>query len=76
MAEFALYLPENAKWGDAFIPTDRTETEWGTGTFSFTSCGSGHIALAPNEVMQGNGFTSLEYDINRDILITAVTCPK
>lgn len=76
MAEFTLYLPENAKWGDAFNPADRTETEWGTGTFSFTSCGSGHIALAPNDVMQGNGFTSLEYDINRDILVTAVTCPK
>ncbi len=75
-AQFTLFLPEGAKWGDAFNPLDRNETEWGTGTFSFTSCGSGHIALAPNGVMQGNGFTALEYDINRDILIPDVTCPK
>ncbi len=75
-AQFTLYLPEGAKWGDAFNPADRIETEWGTGTFSFTSCGSGHIALAPNGVMQANGFTTLQYDINRDILIPAVTCPK
>ena len=75
-AQFTLFLPEGAKWGAAFNPADRNETEWGTGTFSFTSCGSGHIALAPNAVMLANGFTALEYDINRDLLIPAVTCPK
>jgi mono/diheme cytochrome c family protein len=74
-AEFELFIPQGAMWGAAFDPDDRTEVPWGTGTFSFTSCGAGHISLAPNEVMQTNGFTNLEYDIQRDILIPGIECP-
>ena len=74
-AEFELFIPQGAMWGAAFDPDDRTEVPWGSGTFSFTSCGAGHIALAPNEVMQANGFTDLEYDIQRDILIPGIECP-
>ncbi len=74
-AEFELFQPEGAMWGAAFVPGDRTEVPWGTGTFSFSSCGSGHISLMPNGVMQGNGFTNLEYDINRDLLIPGIACP-
>jgi hypothetical protein len=70
-----LFIPAGAMWGAAFNPADRTETAWGSGTFSFLSCGSGHIALAPNQAMLDNGFTSLEYDINRDLLIPGITCP-
>ncbi len=70
-----LLIPAGAKWGAAFNPADRTETAWGSGTFSFTSCGAGHISLTPNAVMLGNGFTSLEYDINRDLLIPGIECP-
>ncbi len=70
-----LLMPEGAKWGADFVPDDRTEIPWGSGTFSFTSCGAGHIALEPNEVMQANGFTNLEYDINRELLIPAIECP-
>ncbi len=75
MAQIDLVIPEGAMWGAAFQPGDRTETPWGTGTFSFTSCGAGHIALVPNAVMLGNGFTAIEYDINRDLLIPGVECP-
>ena len=32
-------------WGAAFNPDDNTETPWGVGTFTFTSCGAGNIAL-------------------------------
>ena len=75
-AEVALLMPEGAKWGAAYNPDDSDEIPWGTGTFTFTSCGAGHINLVPNEMMQNNSFTSLEYDINRDILMPGVTCPK
>jgi mono/diheme cytochrome c family protein len=74
-AEIALLMPEGAKWGAAYNPDDSDEIPWGTGTFSFTSCGAGHIALVPNEVMLNNGFTSIEYDINRDILMPGIKCP-
>jgi len=74
-AEIALLIPEGAKWGGAYNPDDSDEIPWGTGTFTFTSCGAGHIALVPNEVMINNGFTSLEYDIKRDILTPGIECP-
>ena len=74
-SEMALLIPEGAKWGAAYNPADSDEIPWGTGTFRFTSCGAGHITLVPNEVMQNNGFTNLEYDIKRDILIPGIECP-
>jgi len=70
-----LLMPEGAKWGDAFNPADNTEVPWGSGTFTFTSCASGHIAVAPNADMQALGFTDLEYDINRDLTIPGIQCP-
>ena len=75
MAEIDLFIPEGAMWGAAFNPDDRTETPWGTGTFSFTSCGAGHISLMPNAEMQNRFFTDLEYDINRELLIPGIECP-
>lgn len=68
-------IPEGTMWGAAFNPANLTRTARGTGTFSFTSCGAGHIALFPNEVMLANGFTSLEYDIKRDLLTPGIECP-
>jgi mono/diheme cytochrome c family protein len=74
-AEIALLIPEGAMWGADYNPDDSDETPWGTGTFTFTSCGAGHVVLVPNEVMLNNGFTNLEYDIQRDILIPGIECP-
>jgi cytochrome c2 len=74
-AEVTLVMPAGAMWGDDFDPGDRVETPWGTGTFTFSSCGSGRMILAPNAEMQNNFFTDLEYDINRDILIPGIECP-
>lgn len=74
-AQIDLFIPEGAMWGAAFDPDDRTEIPWGTGTFSFTSCGAGHISLMPNTEMQNRFFTNLEYDINREILIPGIECP-
>jgi len=75
-ATITMTIPEGAMWGTDFYPTDSTVTPWGTGTFTFTSCGAGNVALVPNVDMQGRGFTDLSYDINRDILIPGITCPK
>ena len=71
-----LNIPSGAMWGSAFNPDDNTETPWGIGIFTFTSCGVGNIALAPNLDMQNNFFTDLAYPINRDILVPDITCPK
>ena len=71
-----LAIPSGAMWGADFDPADNTETPWGTGTFTFTSCGAGNVALVPNMEMQNNFFTDLSYAIMRDILIPDVTCPK
>ena len=68
-------MPEGAMWGAAFNPDDREETPWGTGTFSFSSCAAGRIKFAPNMDMQNRDFMSLEYGINREILIPGVACP-
>jgi len=71
-----LAIPSGAMWGAVFNPDDNTETPWGTGTFTFTTCGSGNIALVPNMEMRNAFFTDLAYAINRDILVPDVTCPK
>ena len=71
-----LMIPSGAKWGADFNPDDNIETPWGTGTFTFTSCAGGNIALVPNTEMQNNFFTDLSYDINRDILVPDITCPN
>lgn len=72
--EVTLKIPGGGVWGDDFVPGDVTRPEWGTGTFTFTSCGAGHVSLKPNMDMMG--FSDLEYDINRDILIPGVKCPN
>lgn len=63
-----------AMWGGGMHPGDVVRTTWGTGTFTFSSCDAGHISLTPDMGMMG--FTDLEYDINRDLLIPGVTCPN
>jgi len=76
-AEITLTIPEGAMWGADFDPADVPipRQEWGTGTITFTSCGAGDIALVPNAMMQGRGFTDLAYNINRDLVDPGVACP-
>ena len=75
-ANVDLFKPDSAMWGADFNPGDRVEVPWGTGTFTFTSCVSGHIALVPNANMQANGFTNLEYDITREGIVDyLIECP-
>ncbi len=77
IAEIVLEFPEGAYWGADFDPNDVPDPRpiWGTGMFTFSSCGSGSVSLVPNMEMQSRGFTDLSYAINRDLLITGVECP-
>ena len=68
-------MPVGAKWGTEFDPLEVNRVPWGTGTFTFTSCVAGHVSFAPNAEMQALGFTNLEYDLNRDILVYGIQCP-
>jgi len=74
-ATVPLEITQGAKWGADFIPADVVRTPWGTVTFTFSSCEAAHVAFEPNVDMQALGFTNLEYDINRDILIPGIQCP-
>jgi len=67
-------IPGGGMWGQG-RPDGGDPTEWGTGTFTFTSCGAGNISLEPNSEMVGMNFTNLEYEINRSLLIPGVKCP-
>ena len=73
-ATFDITIPSDGKWGMG-RPDAGDATPWGTGTFTFTSCGAGHISLKPNNDMGMMGFTDLEYEINRSLLIPGVKCP-
>jgi mono/diheme cytochrome c family protein len=68
-------IPDGAMWGADFDPDDVVHTAWGTGTFTFSSCGLGNIALVPNAEMLASGFTNLEYAIDRSLLVPGVSCP-
>ncbi len=72
-ATFDMVITEGAMWGGDFNPDDVVRTTWGTATYTFTSCGAGHISLTPDASQ--TGFTELEYDINRELLIPGVKCP-
>jgi len=77
MADVVVSITDGRFWGDAFDPTDGTTNEWGSGTFTFTSCTSGDVSLMPNEAMQGLGFTDLAFDLIRfdDFVISGIACP-
>ena len=69
-----VFMPEGGQWGDAFVPGDVTATPWGSGSFTFPTCGNGSFSIMPNATMQGMGFTDLAYDITRT-LESGITCP-
>jgi mono/diheme cytochrome c family protein len=73
-ATLNMTIPGGGMWGEG-RPDAGDPTEWGTGTFTFSSCGAGHISLEPNTEMVAMDFTALEYDINRSLLIPGVKCP-
>ena len=70
-------MPEGALWGEDFNPADLPDprTPWGTATFRFISCGADQVSLVPNTDMLHTGFTDLQYEINRDLLIPGIVGP-
>ena len=70
-----LFFGEDNFWGDELVSGGTSNTPWGNITFSFSSCTEGHVALIPDLEMQGRGFTSLEYDVKRDLLLHDA-CPS
>lgn len=73
-AEVEVFITEGGMWGDNFDPADINETQWGTGTFTASSCDSMHMSLIPNAEFQAEGFTDLEYDLIR-LTTPVVSCP-
>jgi hypothetical protein len=71
-----VFITEGRLWGDAYVPTDGSTPQWGTGTFTFPSCAAGSFTLMPNATYMAEGFTDIGYDLNRDLLATpGVACP-
>jgi cytochrome c553 len=70
-----VFITNGAMWGAGFDPADVNLVPWGTGTFSFPGCSAGTVALAPNDDMQGIGFTDLTYGLTRDLLVSGIACP-
>ena len=72
-----LAVPEGAKWGPDFDPSDlpSPHTPWGTAELMFGTCGTGTFVATPNSEMQTLGYVEYGYDLNRDITIPGVACP-
>lgn len=73
-ADVDVFITEGGLWGGAFDPDLVNETQWGTGSFSFSSCNGAHVSLSPNAQYQGLGYTNLAYDLKRNT-IPAAPCP-
>lgn len=69
-----VFMPEGGQWGDAFVPGDVTAVPWGSGSFTFPTCGDGSFSIMPNAVKQAEGFTDLAYGITRT-LESGISCP-
>ncbi len=71
--ELTMTIPEGGAWGGDFEAGNVVRTVWGTGLFTFGSCGAGHMLLTPEVGMMN--FAVLEYDLNRDLTIPGIVCP-
>jgi hypothetical protein len=67
-------IASGRKWGESGNPADFTEV-FGTGTFTFPACDTGSFTIMPNAEYVGLGFTSIGYDLSRDITEYKIACP-
>ncbi|MEE4216792.1 MAG: hypothetical protein V2I48_04235 [Xanthomonadales bacterium] len=70
-----VFITEGAKWGSEFSPNDVVRVPFGSGTFSFSTCTMGNVAILPNQDFQAAGFTNMSYDLNR-LLEAGISCPS
>lgn len=73
-AEVDVFITEGGMWGDNFDPALVIESQWGTGTFTASSCGAMHMSLKPNAGYMALGYTDLEYNLIR-LTTPAIACP-
>ena len=73
--EVEVFITDGGQWGDDFDPALVNESQWGTGTFTASSCTAIHMALMPNAEFQGMGYTDLSYDMVR-LTTPAIPCPS
>ncbi len=62
-------------WGGAMDPADVMRDPFGTLTVEFPDCFAGSMALDVNESYEAMGFTDIDYDLARDLLVPGVACP-
>jgi len=74
-SELTVFISEGRMWGEGSNTSDFTE-EFGTATFTFPACDIGSFTMTPNAKFMGEGFTSIGYDLSRDILTYKVACPS
>jgi predicted CXXCH cytochrome family protein len=72
--EVDVFITEGGLWGDDYDPSLVVESEWGSGTFTASSCEAMHMSLMPNAQFQGMGYTDLMYDLMR-LTTPAAPCP-
>jgi hypothetical protein len=73
-ADVDVFITAGGLWGNDYDPALVSESPWGTGTFTASSCDAMHMALMPNAQFQGMGYTNLMYDLIR-LTTPSVPCP-
>ncbi|MEE8495725.1 MAG: hypothetical protein V3S21_04535 [Xanthomonadales bacterium] len=68
-------ITDGPMWGDDYDSADVNLTQWGTGTFTFTSCGAASVTLTPNQAMIDLGYTAQTHTLTRDLLESGIQCP-
>ena len=73
-AEVEVFITQGGVWGDNYDPALVSESQWGSGTFTASSCDAMQMALMPNAEFQALGYTDLMYDLAR-LTTPLVPCP-
>jgi len=74
--DVTFYINKGQKWGNDFDPNAVDQEVFGTGTFTFTYCDAGHVAIVPNQKYMDAGYTSIDYVLQRDITEYQIACPN
>ncbi|MDX2418919.1 MAG: hypothetical protein QNK19_15790 [Xanthomonadales bacterium] len=67
-------ISEGRTWGEDANQSDFTEV-FGTAIFDFPACDVGSFVLTPNAKYMGLGYSTIGYDLSRDITASQIACP-
>jgi quinoprotein glucose dehydrogenase len=73
-AEVDVFITEGGVWSQDFDPSQVNTSQWGTGTFTASSCSAVHMTLTPNAEYRAVGYTDLSYDLIR-LTTPLIPCP-